>query len=66
MAEQAGDRREAYASLTKGWATLSDLLGRDAARASFEPALLDLKNRWGDEAFAAVKAEYEASRPRKP
>jgi tetratricopeptide (TPR) repeat protein len=62
MAEAAGDRLDAYASLAKGWATLSDLLGRDEARGAFEPALLDLKTRWGDDAFAAVKAEYEATR----
>jgi hypothetical protein len=62
MAEAAGDRLEAYASLAKGWATLSDLLGRAEARGAFEPALLDLKTRWGDDAFAAVKAEYEEAR----
>jgi tetratricopeptide (TPR) repeat protein len=64
MAEAAGDRLEAYASLAKGWATLSDLLGSDQARGAFEPALLDLKARWGDEPFASVKAEYEESRRR--
>ncbi len=62
MAEAAGDRLGAYASLAKGWATLSDLLGSEQARGAFEPALLDLKARWGDEAFASVKAEYEESR----
>jgi tetratricopeptide (TPR) repeat protein len=62
MEDAAGRRVEAYASLATGWVTLADLIGRDQARAFFEPALLDLKGRWGEEAFDAVKSEYERER----
>jgi hypothetical protein len=57
-----GDRAGAYRELSRGWATVGDLLGAEVARATFEPALLDLKQRWGDEAFAAVKTAYETGR----
>ncbi len=42
--------------------TLGDLVGRDLAQQTFEPALLALRERWGTEAFAAVKGDYEQRR----
>lgn len=62
LADTAGDRLGAYEALATGWATVSDLLGRDVARTAFEPALRALRERWGVAAFDAVKAEYEAKR----
>jgi tetratricopeptide (TPR) repeat protein len=62
LEDAAGRRVEAYESLAKGWVTLGDLLGGEQARAFFEPALLDLRQRWGDEAFAEVKLAYEERR----
>lgn len=62
LAEAAGDRVSAYDALATGWATLSDLLGRDLARTTFEPPLRALRERWGSAAFDAVKADYEAKR----
>jgi tetratricopeptide (TPR) repeat protein len=62
LEDASGRRFEAYESLAKGWVTLGDLLGREQARAFFEPALLDLRQRWGDDAFAEVKLAYEERR----
>ncbi len=62
LAEQAGDRTGAYAALATGWATVSDLLGAELARGSFEPPLRALRERWGAAAFAAARAAYEAQR----
>jgi tetratricopeptide (TPR) repeat protein len=62
LCEKQGDRIGAYASLAVGWVTLGDLLGRDAARAAFEPKLLEMRRRWGEQAFLEVKAAYEAQR----
>jgi hypothetical protein len=60
--DQLGDRVGAYRDLARGWATVGDLLGADVAKATFEPALLELRRRWGSEAFAAAKASYETAR----
>ena len=62
LAEKTGDRDAAYEALAVGWATLSDLLGPDAARLAFEPKLTQLRERWGAEAFDAVKSRYESRR----
>ena len=62
LAESAGDRLKAYEALAVGWATLGDLLGRDLARATFEPKLKGMRERWGAAAFDDVKKTYEASR----
>jgi tetratricopeptide (TPR) repeat protein len=62
LAEKAGDRAAAYEALAVGWATLSDLLGPAAARLAFEPKLTQLRERWGAEAFDAVKSRYESHR----
>jgi tetratricopeptide (TPR) repeat protein len=62
LAESAGDRVAAYDSLATGWATLADLLGRDLARAAFEPKLKELRERWGAEEFQRIKSAYEARR----
>lgn len=61
-ADRLGDRHGAYAALATGWVTLGDLLGEEAARAVFEPPMIDLRTRWGDELFAAVKAEHDDRR----
>jgi hypothetical protein len=58
-AEASGDRARAYATLATGWATLGDLLGRDATRAAFEPRLRACLERWGPDEFKRVKGEYE-------
>jgi hypothetical protein len=60
LADAAGDRIGAYASLAVGWATLGDLVGADGARAAFRPPLLALRDQWGTAAFAAAKAGYES------
>jgi hypothetical protein len=60
LADAAGDRVGAYASLAVGWATLRDLVGPDGARAAFRPPLLELQRQWGTAAFAEAKAGYEA------
>lgn len=62
LAEASGDRIAAYEALAVGWVTAGDVLGRDAAKAIFEPKLLELRNRWGAQAFADVKSAYEARR----
>jgi len=66
LAESAGDRAAAYEALAAGWATVSDLLGADAARATFKPLLTDARSRWGSEAFDAIKSRYEAGRRQQP
>lgn len=62
LAEISGNRLSAYEALAVGWVTLADLLGQEAAKASFEAKLLELRKRWGAAAFAEVKATYEAQR----
>lgn len=62
LGDVAGDRLGAYAALASGWVTLTDLLGPDLARKTFQPKLLDLHQRWGADAFDAVKREYETLR----
>jgi tetratricopeptide (TPR) repeat protein len=62
LAESSGDRLATYEALVVGWVTLGDLLGRDVARATFEPKLRELRERWGDVPFADIKADYEARR----
>ena len=57
-----GNRAAAYEALAVGWVTLADLLGPDLARQAFQPQLLELHGRWGAEAFAAIRREYEARR----
>jgi tetratricopeptide (TPR) repeat protein len=62
LCERNGDRVGAYESLAVGWVTLGDLSDMKSAGEIFRPKLLELKARWGDDAFAAVKAEYEQRR----
>jgi tetratricopeptide (TPR) repeat protein len=62
LADSAGDRVAAYGALATGWVTVGDLLGADLARMSFEPALRDLRKRWGAAAFEDAKRSYEATR----
>jgi tetratricopeptide (TPR) repeat protein len=62
LADSQQDRIGAYESLAKAWATLSDVLGAEAAKAAIQPKLQALQNKWGNDAFAAVRADYEAKR----
>lgn len=62
IAEQAGERLDAYAMLATGWATVSDVLGPRLAREAFAPQLKVLRERWGTVAFDAVRATYETER----
>ena len=57
-----GDRLGAYESLARAWATLSDVLGPDAARAAIQPKLEALRTQWGNSAFDAIRTEYETRR----
>lgn len=59
LAEHAHAEQEAYAALATGWATLSDLLGREAAAETFRPSLQALRGRLGEVRFAAAKHAYE-------
>jgi hypothetical protein len=60
--DHLGDRVGAYRDLARGWATVGDLLGPEVAKATFEPPLLELRRRWGADAFETAKATYEAAR----
>jgi hypothetical protein len=64
LAALAGDDAAAYGSLATGYATLADLVGKPLGAQTFEPALRDLRTRWGAERFAAAKATYEQRRRR--
>ncbi|MGW5366318.1 hypothetical protein [Actinopolymorpha pittospori] len=64
IADRLGDRVEAYRLLATGYATLADLLGAELSRRTFEPELLALREKWGAEAFASVKAAHDAARRR--
>lgn len=61
-AESLGDFETAYARLATGWASLSDILGRDIAAQMMRPELEGLRERIGTGNFAAVKQEYEKKR----
>lgn len=62
LAEHLQDRGRAYRSLATGWVTLADLLGAEAAEASFAPELERLRDVWGPDAFDEVKRAYEHER----
>lgn len=62
LEDQQGDRVSAYRSLATAWATIGDLLGRDAAASAIEPRLLELRERWGTDEFAAVKQAHDDAR----
>ena len=62
LAERANDDTTAYGTLASGWATVSDLLGADLARAAFEPLLREQRLRWGAGRFDAARAAYETTR----
>lgn len=56
--------QQAYARLATAWATLGDLLGREAGADLARPALLRLRERLGEQAFVRVREGYEAARRR--
>lgn len=58
--EMDADRPGAYGALAVGWVTLKDLVGEDLARATYEPRLRDLANRWGRTAFEEAKSACES------
>jgi tetratricopeptide (TPR) repeat protein len=62
VADRMGDRLDAYRLLATGYVTLADLLGKDVARTTFEPELLALRDEWGADEFAKVKAQHDAAR----
>jgi len=62
LEENAGNRVAAYGALATGWATLGDLLGPQVARATFEPLLQQMRDRWGNTHFWEVKESYENMR----
>jgi tetratricopeptide (TPR) repeat protein len=64
MLDHKGDRAGAYDSLAVGWVTAGKQIGDAAAAALFAPKLAEMRTRWGDEAFAAVKQAYYAERDR--
>jgi tetratricopeptide (TPR) repeat protein len=64
IADIRGDPVGAYEALAVGWATLGDLVGRDAAGTVFRPRLEELEQRWGVEAFARTREAYEDRRRR--
>jgi tetratricopeptide (TPR) repeat protein len=64
MLDHKGDRAGAYDSLAVGWVTTGKQIGDTAAAALFAPKLAEMRTRWGDEAFAAVKQAYYAGRER--
>jgi hypothetical protein len=64
MLDHAGDRAGAYDSLAVGWVTAGKQIGDTAAAALFAPKLAEMRVRWGEEAFAAVKQAYYAERGR--
>jgi tetratricopeptide (TPR) repeat protein len=53
---------EAYGALATAWATLSDVLGRDAAQSWVEPCLMAYQLKWGDAIFAQTRKKYETTR----
>lgn len=59
LEESLGNQVNAYGTLATGWATLGDLLGTQVARATFEPLLNQMRERWGNAHFWEVKAAYE-------
>lgn len=56
------DLAGAYGTLSTAWATLSDVLGKEAASSWVEPCLIAFRARWGDEAFLKAKSDYESGR----
>jgi tetratricopeptide (TPR) repeat protein len=62
--ETRGDRLQAYGVLATTWATLSDVIGKDAARSWIEPCLAAYRIKWGEQSFEKAKDEYDAQRRR--
>jgi tetratricopeptide (TPR) repeat protein len=62
ISDNQGDRLRAYETLAVGWVTLGDLLGSDTAKITFEPKLIELRYRWGMQAFIQIKQLYETKR----
>ncbi|MBL8473295.1 MAG: hypothetical protein KF778_04015 [Rhodocyclaceae bacterium] len=60
--DSKAERRAAYRVLATAWATLGDLLGREAAASWVRPVLLAFALQWGEQAFADIKAAHDAER----
>ncbi len=61
-ANALGDQLEAYRALATAWATLADVIGDEAAQSWVSPVLSALQTEWGEQGFAAVRAEHDAQR----
>lgn len=59
VAEHLGDFQTAYARLATAWASLSDLLGADAAAQMIRPEMEGLRKRLGSCSFSMAKDQYE-------
>jgi hypothetical protein len=62
LAVHRGDDIGAYEPLATGWATLSKVVGDEAARAALRPRLVQLRERLGVPRFNAAKSAYEQRR----
>ena len=60
--EAQGKLTEAYGALATTWATLSDVLGEDAAQSWVEPCLMAYQLKWGEASFAQARKDYETTR----
>jgi len=56
---ERAEHAQAYEMLAMGWATLADLVGRDAAARWVRPLMLELRAGLGEEAFRRARAECE-------
>jgi hypothetical protein len=61
-ANALGDNLEAYSALATAWATLADVIGDEAAQSWVSPVLSALQTEWGEQGFAAVRAEHDEQR----
>ncbi|MDB5887457.1 MAG: hypothetical protein JWM03_329 [Rhodocyclales bacterium] len=61
-ANALGDQLEAYRALATAWVMLADVIGNEAAQSWVSPVLDALQTEWGEQRFAAVRAEHDAQR----
>lgn len=57
-----GNQLEAYRVLATAWVTLGDAIGKEGAQAWVEPVLGALRDEWGAERFAEIRAQHDAER----
>jgi hypothetical protein len=56
---ELGEAAQAYEMLAMGWATLVNLVGRQAAARWVRPLMLELRAGLGEEAFRRARADCE-------